>query len=687
MATRQGYLWKRAGTAAPAMQRVFCVLAGSTLWDYDTEEEAALGLRPRCEIDLIGVSPWDGKAKYQTYNFGFLFVSSLGTTYYAVAQSKEDLESWLSAMRVGLQAKLGSAPSEPAATDSNPPSRKDSEVCGISGQPLHRSNPKVFCSSCGGAFGQEYCSEDVPLMHFKQQTGVRVCRNCFLAQYFLNHLKLLNATLRTHLHELEQEGKPVTDKNSAKIRAFRNQSKEALLAWQLLDSNQIDGKEFSELLLADARMKDERINTQLADFQVEIKAAGDDAVTLLRYLFDFRDEGQPLKYAQVLQRLLDVAKVNLPAVDFILPQLLQIFVLMSDRGLNQVLQLEALEEFIVRICTKSSAHIALRVVWAMMGYYEDTLQLNAPAFLLARRARIIRLTLHVAAAVKGNVRETNQDILHVFTIPARAQLALIRHEWALLQACRQNLLLRPFPPMTPFRKMFGDLDGEDGRPGASPRGARSPRVASGESDRRRQAGSELASWSSVTHDLTVDGLPPARVSQRTCVLCCVTCRWSCRFPSSVATTSSGRGGGGGVGGRAGVDARGLRLLPADEVHQGADRHGREPAPHRHQPAQGDAAVDAAAHPERVPRRVLPHHPGLRAHAARHPRVRRRGRRLPQQGPRARAHLLRGAGPRSGLGRQDAEAAAHVVGGLHLGAGGGGPARQGRLPPAHEQPRP
>lgn len=70
------------------MVRVFCVLAGTTLWDYDTEEEAALGLRPKTEIDVIGVSPWDGKAKYHNYAFGFLFVSHLGTTYYASAQNK-----------------------------------------------------------------------------------------------------------------------------------------------------------------------------------------------------------------------------------------------------------------------------------------------------------------------------------------------------------------------------------------------------------------------------------------------------------------------------------------------------------------------------------------------------------------------------------------------------------------------
>jgi hypothetical protein len=167
---------------------------------------------------------------------------------------------------------------------------------------------------------------------------VRVCRNCFLAQYFLNHLKLLNATLRTHLHELELDGQDVIEKGAAKVRVFRQHSKEALLAWQLYESNQIDGREFNELIKADARLKDERENSALADFRIRVDHLGDDAISLLRVLFDMRDEGQPLQYATVLQKLLDIAENNLPTVDFILPQLLQIFVLMSDRGLNQVKQ-------------------------------------------------------------------------------------------------------------------------------------------------------------------------------------------------------------------------------------------------------------------------------------------------------------------------------------------------------------
>jgi len=309
----------------------------------------------------------------------------------------------------------------------------------------------------------EYCSDEVPLLHFKFQQAVRVCRNCLLAQYFLNHLKLLNATLRTHLHELELEGCSVADKNSAKIRAFRHPVPEVFLAWQLYDGGQIDAAEFTELLKADARLKDERENGMLAEFQATLAqpGVGDDAITLLRLLFDLRDEGQPVKYALVLQRLLAIAQTDLAAVDFVLPQLLQVYVLMSDRGgVGQVLQLEALEDFLVKICSMSTAQIPLRVVWSMMGYYEDTLQPNAPASLTARRGRIIRLTLHVEAAVRGDVHHFNEEILSIFSFAAPAQLALLRREWALVQECRQHPLLRPFPPITVFRKMHGEI-GDD----------------------------------------------------------------------------------------------------------------------------------------------------------------------------------------------------------------------------------
>jgi len=605
--TRQGYLWKRqisGGGSPPAVQRVFCVLAGTTLWDYDSEDEAALGQRPRSEVNVIGVSPWDGRARYQNYAFGFLFLSAQGTTYHAVAQSKEDLEHWLSAIRLGLQVRFGimgstggadiddeeedeekvdeegekevnevegeesecslflqdeaqgraledggdkhtitarcasastaprgnnkgsmnegsmnppsavltwkspstqstrsvtptstktnsdpsrrenwhfPASSSASSSSSSPvssshssagdlaavigtcPSKKDSDTCGISGQPLGRSNPKHFCLSCGGAFALEYCSDEVPLLHFKYQQAVRVCRNCLLAQYFLNHLKLLNATLRTHLHELELEGCSVADKNSAKIRVFRQSSPEVVLAWQLYEGGQIDAAEFTELLKADARLKDERQNGMLAEFQTKLAqpGVGDDAIKLLRFLFDLRDEGQPVKYALVLQRLLAIAQTDLAAVDFVLPQLLQVYVLMSDRGgVEQVLQLEALEDFLVKICCMSTAQIPLRVVWSMMGYYEDTLQPNAPASLTARRGRIIRLTLHVEAAVRGDVHCFSEEILSIFSFAAPVQLALLRREWSLVQECRQHPLLRPFPPMTAFRKMHGEI-GDD----------------------------------------------------------------------------------------------------------------------------------------------------------------------------------------------------------------------------------
>lgn len=128
-----------------------------------------------------------------------------------------------------------------------------------------------------------------------------------------------------------------------------------------------------------------------------------------------------------------------------------------------MLQLEALEQFIVRICSMSYAHIALRVVWAMMGYYEDTLQVNAPMSLVARRARIARLTLHVEAAVSGDTTCLNDEILHIFTIPSDAQLVLIQREWTLVQNIRKNSHLDPFTSMEGGEQSSSRSKEKDGR--------------------------------------------------------------------------------------------------------------------------------------------------------------------------------------------------------------------------------
>ncbi len=72
------------------MQRVFSVLYGSLLMDFDSEEEAKKGsLSPKLVVELLGVSEWDGKGRAINYPFGFLLVTHTGSTYYVSVATKQ----------------------------------------------------------------------------------------------------------------------------------------------------------------------------------------------------------------------------------------------------------------------------------------------------------------------------------------------------------------------------------------------------------------------------------------------------------------------------------------------------------------------------------------------------------------------------------------------------------------------
>ena len=54
---------------------MYCVLWGTLLMDYDNEEEAATSLSPKCVLEVIGVSIWDGHGLPSYYPNGFLGTS------------------------------------------------------------------------------------------------------------------------------------------------------------------------------------------------------------------------------------------------------------------------------------------------------------------------------------------------------------------------------------------------------------------------------------------------------------------------------------------------------------------------------------------------------------------------------------------------------------------------------------
>ncbi len=74
---------------------------GTLLFDYDTEDEAKASLTPKCVVELIGVSKWDGVILSTKYEHGLLVVSHIGSTYYMCASSQEEKNNWITYIRAG----------------------------------------------------------------------------------------------------------------------------------------------------------------------------------------------------------------------------------------------------------------------------------------------------------------------------------------------------------------------------------------------------------------------------------------------------------------------------------------------------------------------------------------------------------------------------------------------------------
>jgi hypothetical protein len=53
-------------------QRVYCVLWGTILMDFENEEESKTSLSPKCLLEVIGVSKWDGQGRSANHPNGFL---------------------------------------------------------------------------------------------------------------------------------------------------------------------------------------------------------------------------------------------------------------------------------------------------------------------------------------------------------------------------------------------------------------------------------------------------------------------------------------------------------------------------------------------------------------------------------------------------------------------------------------
>ncbi|DBA01933.1 TPA: hypothetical protein N0F65_006666 [Lagenidium giganteum] len=98
----EGYLWKRGHKMPLNMHRRYCVLKGTMLAYYTTEEECLRKMTPRKVLEVVDVREWDGYTSLRHYKNGLEVDCLGGKRYQFHGDSSEDREHWLEALRHAL---------------------------------------------------------------------------------------------------------------------------------------------------------------------------------------------------------------------------------------------------------------------------------------------------------------------------------------------------------------------------------------------------------------------------------------------------------------------------------------------------------------------------------------------------------------------------------------------------------
>merc|ERR1739848_440972 len=141
---------------------MYCVLIGTMLFDFESEEDAAASISPKNVIEVLNVGEWDGHGRVNTYQNGFLIVSIGCVTHYVCAPSAQERDDWvlhIKYVRECVFVNKAVAPFKPSKILSTRPSLIPAKRCCKTKTILTPSN-MVFCTCCGRSFcSNEYISE------------------------------------------------------------------------------------------------------------------------------------------------------------------------------------------------------------------------------------------------------------------------------------------------------------------------------------------------------------------------------------------------------------------------------------------------------------------------------------------------------------------------------------------------
>lgn len=267
-----GYLYKRSNPISPPsmqvglhtlqfcrnltilniIQKVYSVLWGTLLLDYENEEESKHSLSPRSISEIVGISEWDGHGRVNHYQNGFIIVSHTKSTYYCSALTSHDRQEWLLHVKRALESVFANpyiAPFRPSNIIQARSLPLNNLLC-----PRTKSSLSINftrCNSCGRCFSSsDFVSETSVFLQVGSEEIEKCCLDCKTTQLVIVWLKTLNYYHLISLHEHTPEVASDIMKFKSSFKLRRRIFPRLDMYAKLLEDKSISLSEFEEVSIA-----------------------------------------------------------------------------------------------------------------------------------------------------------------------------------------------------------------------------------------------------------------------------------------------------------------------------------------------------------------------------------------------------------------------------------------------------
>ena len=376
-----GYLHKRnVPISPPSMSRIYCVLWGTLLLDYDTEEESKSSGTPKVASEILGISEWDGQGRANQYPNGFLLVTHTGGTYYLSASSPAEREEWLLHVKRALECHFANStiiPFKPSKIINSRPQPLQNALCPRTRAALLTNSP-FLCKCCGRSFSSsEHVNFSAPLLQVGSELSEKVCIDCCHIQVVIMWIKTLNYTHAMTLHDLTPEVNKDIGRFKASFKLHRRPAGSRLdMAACLLEQGAINSHEFEELRRVDQDYRRETMMEEAERLKLALDAIGEDMQTIISLLLNpsATDRGYRMSYFQVIIKILEIADREPALIDFYFPQLLQVHLIeAANHTPTSLMKVDLLQQALL-VLSQKYPQLGLKLAWALMAIGADYME-------------------------------------------------------------------------------------------------------------------------------------------------------------------------------------------------------------------------------------------------------------------------------------------------------------------------